>query len=107
MDLRIYYQQLRQVEATVPTDPVLVCSLATSDGGKAGVISEVRRGVAAQLLLQGRARLASDDESVEFRADGLARLERAERDSAVKRIQVTVVPDEFRDARGKGESRRA
>jgi hypothetical protein len=93
MDLKIYYQQLRQVESTIPTDPALVCSLATSDGGKAGVITEVRREVAAQLLLQGRARLASDEETVVFRADAREKLERHERQAAVSRIQVTVVPD--------------
>jgi hypothetical protein len=104
MDLRIYYQQLRQLEATVPSDPALVCSLATPDGGKAGVISEVSRGVAAQLLLQGRARLASAEEGAAHRASAQEKLERYERESAVKRIQVTVVPET--DSRKNVETRK-
>lgn len=106
MDLRIYYQQLRQIEATVPTDPTFVCSLSTPDGGKAGVISEVSRGVAAQLLLEGRARLASDEEGTAFQTAAREQRERCEREAAVNRIQVTVVPDMGRGALSKDGSRK-
>jgi hypothetical protein len=62
MDLRVYFQKLRSFEASIPTPYVVVVSQETPDGGRAGVKTEVRREMAAQLVIEGRARLASEEE---------------------------------------------
>jgi hypothetical protein len=92
MDMRIYYRKLHEMEETLPAEAVVVISLETPDGGKAGVMTEVSRRNAAKLLMDGRASLASDEETLRFR-EGLAEAKRAaEQLEASKRMQVTVVP---------------
>ena len=59
MDLRIYYQTIRRIEAEIPEDSVVVVSLETSDGGRPGVRTEVPRAVAARLIVDQKAELAS------------------------------------------------
>ena len=65
MDLRVYYQKVRDVEARIPGPYVLVESLATPDGGKAGLLTEVPRRVAAKMIVDGAAKLAQDVRGVE------------------------------------------
>jgi len=69
MDLRVYYQQIRAVENDIAGRDAVVVSVATRDGGKAGVHSEVPRALAAKLIVDGKARLATAEEEALFRAD--------------------------------------
>ena len=62
MDLRAYYQEIRDVEAKIPGPCAVVVSVATPDGGKAGTLTEVPRRVAAKMLVDGTAKLAADGE---------------------------------------------
>jgi hypothetical protein len=62
MDLRVYYRKIREVEATIPGTSTLVVSMDTPDGGKAGTITEVPRRVAAKMVVDGTAKLATEDE---------------------------------------------
>lgn len=62
MDLRVYYRKIREVEATIPGTSTAVVSLATPDGGKDGLITEVPRRVAAKMVVDGTAKLATDGE---------------------------------------------
>ena len=57
MDLRFYFNKIREISSSIPADFVSVISLETSDGGRAGVVSEVSRRDAARLIAEGRARL--------------------------------------------------
>ncbi len=66
MDLRAYYRKIRETETMLNGDHFVVVSLETSEGGKAGVRTEASRAVAAKLIAEGRARVASDEEGVEF-----------------------------------------
>jgi hypothetical protein len=66
MDVRIYFQKIRQIEAGIVSPHVVVMSLDTSDGGKAGSMTEVSRAMAAQLVVENKARLASEEETNEF-----------------------------------------
>jgi hypothetical protein len=59
MDSRIYYQKIRDVEAKIPGAYTTVVSLATVDGGKAGTMTEVPRRVAAKMVVDGTATLAT------------------------------------------------
>ena len=93
MDLKVFYQKMRAMEATIADDPTLVSSLATSDGGKAGVVSEVPRAVAARLLVEGRARVASEDEAAEFRANTAKERQRLEDEANAGRVRLTVISD--------------
>ncbi len=69
MDLRIYYQQIRAVERDIASRDAVVMSMATRDGGKQGVLSEVPRALAASLIVDGKARLASTEEEAHFRSE--------------------------------------
>ena len=67
MDLRNFYQRLREVEASIASEHVVMVSEATADGGKAGVLTEVSRANAAKLIIELRARLATDEEDESYR----------------------------------------
>ena len=92
MDLRAYYKKVRDAEATVHGDHVVTVSLETPEGGKAGVKTEAPRDIAARLIAEGRARLASDEESHAFYQANREALEAHEQDQAAKRVQVMVIP---------------
>jgi len=66
MDVRIFFQKVRQIEAAIIRPHAVVMSLDTPDGGKAGVMTEVSRLAAARLVAENKARLASEEESNEF-----------------------------------------
>jgi hypothetical protein len=90
MDMRSYYQKLREVEQSIPTGEVVVVSHATQDGGRAGVFCEVSRATAAKLVVEGRARLASHEEASDFHARTREEYHRAEQMEAAKRVQVVI-----------------
>ena len=58
MDLRMYFQKIRDVEAKIPGTYATVVSLETPDGGKAGLLTDVPRRVAAKMVVDGVATLA-------------------------------------------------
>lgn len=93
MDLRAYYQELRQTAASIADEHVVVVSIATPDGGKAGVRTEVTKDVAARLIVERRARLASEEEAETYRAELRDAKERADQDAAAARVQFTVISD--------------
>ena len=68
MDLRAYYSKIRRVEAEMPEESVVMVSLETPEGGKAGTRTEVPRPLAARLVVDGKAEIASPEEAAEFRA---------------------------------------
>jgi hypothetical protein len=91
MDLQVYYQKIREMETKIADEFPLVVSMDTSDGGKSGTKTEVPRRLAAKLLVEGQARLASKDEMKAHR-DLLAEAKRmAERAAAAARLQLTVL----------------
>jgi hypothetical protein len=92
MDLRSYYKKVRKAEATLQGNESVLVSLATSEGGKEGVRTEAPRAVAARLIAEGRARVATEAEATEFR-DGLrSAREKYEQDEAARRVQIVMVP---------------
>jgi hypothetical protein len=93
MDLRMYYQKIRDVAGAIAGENVVVVSRETPDGGKAGVRSEVKRDVAARLVVDGKARLATAEESEQFYADAQEARARAEQAAAASKMQVTVITD--------------
>jgi hypothetical protein len=93
MDLRVFYQKLRQIESQiVDAHPVLV-SHETPDGGKAGVRTEVSRPVAARMVAEGKARLGTEAEAAEFRDAIVQARKAAEQALMAGRVALSVVPE--------------
>jgi len=91
MDLQVYYQKMRELEGKIADEFPLIVSVETQDGGKVGVKTEVPRRLAAKLVIDGQARLATKEESKGHR-EALAEAKRiAERAAAAERLQVTVL----------------
>jgi hypothetical protein len=66
MDLRTYYKDIRDIEASIPTPYTVIASVPTSLGGKDGVITEVPRLIAARMIVERSARLATEQEAADF-----------------------------------------
>jgi hypothetical protein len=79
MDLRAYYQKIRNTEADIADEHTVIVSLETGDGGTAGRMTEARRDLAARMVVEGRARLASEAEREEFRKAQQKRWQQARR----------------------------
>ncbi len=93
MDLRMFYQKLRKIEQEITDPHVVVVSHETSDGGRAGQKSEVSRSIAARLIVEGRARLATAEEVAEYRSAIDQARQEAEQRATAQRIQVSVVSE--------------
>lgn len=96
MDLRAYYKKLRQAEAELTGDEFVMVSLATPEGGKAGVLTEVPRAVAAKFIAEGRAELASDEEAKAYRQGLREAKARFDEEEAARQVQVMVIPTRSR-----------
>jgi hypothetical protein len=94
VDIRIFFQKMREVEASLPTPYVLVVSLDTSDGGKAGTKTEVTREVGAKLIVDGKARLATDEELELYREQERAARTAAEQAMMAGKVQLAVLSDQ-------------
>ncbi|MGO9094405.1 MAG: hypothetical protein ACLQGV_04215 [Bryobacteraceae bacterium] len=106
MDLKVYYQKIRQIEASLAEAFVVVASLDTPDGGRAGVLTEAARRVAAKMIVEGRARLASAEETAEHRERAAEAKRAAEQIAAAGRMQITVVSEaDLRALRGATRSK--
>lgn len=91
MRLKNYYEKIRATEATLPEGFVVVVSQETSDGGRAGVRTETPRYVAARLIVEGRARIATEEEAGAFRETVVEARRAADQETAAKSVQLTVI----------------
>jgi hypothetical protein len=92
MNLRNYFEKIRELEQKIAGDHAVVVSHETPDGGKAGARTEVPRRLAAKMVVDGVAHLAEPDEAETFRkAQAQAAADARER-AAAANIQLTVVP---------------
>ena len=92
MDLRTYYQKIRETESSIAAPFVVVASTRTEDGGKGGVLVEVPRQVAAKMVVDGSAVLASADQAASFLRDQEAAVKAAQEAAAAAQVSVTMVP---------------
>jgi hypothetical protein len=93
MDLRTFFQKLRKLEQEIADPHVVMVSQETSDGGRPGQMSEVSRAIAARLILEGRAHLATPEESAAFRSAAQKALEEAQQRLMAAKVQVNVISD--------------
>lgn len=68
MNLQQYYQKIREWELAISGEDAWVVSEETADGGRAGIVNEVPRKVAAKMIVDGIARLAAAEEIAEEQA---------------------------------------
>jgi hypothetical protein len=93
MDLRMFFQKLRKLEQEIADAHVVMVSEETSDGGRPGQLSEVSRSIAARLILEGRAHLATAEESAAFRAATQKAAEEAQQRLMADKVQINVISD--------------
>lgn len=99
MDLRSYYKKVRDAESALKGNDIVVMSLATSEGGIDGVLTETPRGVAAKLIAEGRARVATEAEAFEFREVMRAGREKYEQEEEARHVHVVVVPNRGKETK--------
>ena len=78
MDLFAYYEKIRAIEALIETVYAVITSRATPDGGRAGIKTELPRAAAARLIADGKADLASPEETAQFRTNVEAKWKEAQ-----------------------------
>ena len=107
MDLKAYYKKIRDVEAAIDEEFPIVKSLAREVGGPGGRLTEVSRTVAARMITDGFAELATAKEGRELRARAEeARKAEQERREA-ERIQFAILSEEdLRSLQGSGKGSR-
>jgi len=93
VDVKQYYRKLREIEATVTEQDVLVVSLETPDGGKAGRVTEVPRHVAAKMMLEGRAVLADEKSRRAYLELQTVARRAAHKAELARRVQVAIIAD--------------
>jgi hypothetical protein len=91
MDLTAYYQKIRATEAGLSDAYPVVVSVATADGGVPGVMTEVTRGLAAKMIIDGEASLATNAAATKFRAAQAAAKAAADQAAAASKVQFSVL----------------
>jgi hypothetical protein len=100
MDLRLYYQKIREASTSIADPYPVVLSRETTDGGKEGIFTEVPRALAAKMFVDGIARMAKPAEAEAFHKKHAEAKRLAERVAAAARVQVTVLsPEELNTLR--------
>ena len=99
MNLKTYYQKIRDVEASFNVPFVVLVSHATSDGGKEGLLTEVPKELAAKMIADGRAHAATDDVAREFHDKKAEAKRAADSEAAANKMQVTLVPTDLMKAK--------
>jgi len=107
MDLQIYYKKIRDIEASLPAPSVVLVSLETPDGGRGGLLTEAPRRVAAKMIVEGTARIATAEEGREFEEKKAEAKRQADQLAAASRMHLTVITSsELRKLKGGGQASR-
>ncbi|MCC7500031.1 MAG: hypothetical protein IT160_20795 [Bryobacterales bacterium] len=93
MDLKAFYQKIANAKNAIATPYVIVVSSETPDGGRAGLFTEVTREAAARMIVEGRARLASEEEAARFYAEQADAARRAQEHAASQRVQFALLSE--------------
>jgi len=94
MDVKTYYQRIRDMEATITTPYTVVASLPTDDGGKKGVLVEVPRRLAAKMVVEGSAELVPAAQVTAFQQAQEAACKAAQDAATAAKLEVTMVPSD-------------
>jgi hypothetical protein len=103
MDLQAYYKKIRRLESSLKDPSAVLVSLDTPDGGREGVRTEVPRFIAARMVVEGSARLATEEEARDFQEQKVEAKRLAEQLAAASRMQFAIIsPAELRKLKGAG-----
>ncbi len=105
MNLKTYYQKIREITETLVEDYIVVKSIATEAGGLAGRLTEVGKATAARMLADGVAEAASAKEASAMRAAAEEARRKEEERRRAAHVQFTVVSES--DLRALARSGRA
>lgn len=94
MDVKTYYQKIRETEVKIATPYVVLISLPTDDGGRKGVLVEVSRHLAAKMVVEGSAEIAPEEQAAAFREAQAAAFKAASDAATAGRLEVTMVPSD-------------
>jgi len=107
VDLKIYYQKVREVEERIAGDDAVVISVETPDGGRSGVATEVPKRLAAKMVAEGRAKLAEAPVAKAFREKAAEAKRAADELAAASKLQISVVSaNELQKLRGTGSGKK-
>jgi hypothetical protein len=90
MNLREYYNNIREIARTIESEFAVVVSNKTDDGGRAGILTEVTRDAAARLIADDKATLASPAQAQEYYAELRAKHVRQIAEEQQKRMALDV-----------------
>ena len=93
MDLKAFYQKIRETESSIVEEVTVTVSLSTPDGGRAGVLAEVPRSIAARTIVEGKAQLATDEQAAAYRLGIAAARKAAEDKLAAGQARYSVIAE--------------
>lgn len=93
MDVKQYYRKIAEAEAKISDAYPVVVSRQTEDGGKAGVVCEVSRPVAAKMIVENRAVLATAAEKEQYLEQQVLARKLAEKVEMARRVQVAIISE--------------
>jgi len=91
MDLKLYYAKIREQERKIEDPFPVVVSAATADGGKAGIRTEVPKAVAAKMIVDGVAELATRKDTNLFRQANAEAKAQVDEEAEAAKLRFTVV----------------
>ena len=92
-----YYREITAQEAAIEKPFVLVISLQTPNGGRAGIESELNRVTAAKMIVDKQVRLATPEEVKRLRDDREEKQRQKDLASLQERVRMTrLAEDELR-----------
>ena len=92
MNVKAYYQKIRELERALADSFVVIVSHDTPDGGKGGLLTEVPKHLAARMIADERAHLASEEVTLQFREKSANAKRTAEELLLADKRQVRPVP---------------
>src|SRR5581483_9777360 len=92
MDLTMYFQKIRDEQQKMADEFPVVVSCETADGGKAGLLTETTKRVAAGLIVEGKATLAEAAVAEAFRQKKAAAKEQADADARAAKMGLVLDP---------------
>ncbi len=93
MNLTKYYDQVKKIRQDIKEPFVFLTSLATPNGGKEGCVSEAPADLAARMITDGVARLATADEIDSYQTEAEANRLAAKEEQLRNRLRITLVND--------------
>lgn len=91
MNIKLYFEKIRETELQIGEAFPIIVSKDTEDGGKAGRYTEVTRAIAAKMIAENRARLATPEEARAYRDAQAEAARQAEAANETAKVQFTVV----------------